>query len=509
MSENTSDSRRLAKNTAMLYVRTLITMIIGLFTSRILLDSLGIENYGIYNVVGGFIAMFSVITGTLTATTQRYLNFELGKGNGNPQKVFGACMCIHFGLAIFMLLLFETFGLWFLNTQLNIPSERFEAASWCFQISVITSILGLFSTPYIGVIVAHERMKAFAYISLQDAIVKLLICYLLYISPIDKLVLYSLLFAIVMVWDQCLYVWYCHKHFSEAHISIVKDNALYKSMFNFAGMNFIGALAHILSTQGVNMILNIFFGVVVNAARGIAIQVQSAISRFVNDFMSALNPQITKEYAANNKEKSMELCFRGAKFSFYLMTILALPLIVRTPEILQLWLKNYPDYSIEFVRLTLATSMLGVLSTPLITEILATGNLTSTTWWIGGTRLLVLPLVYVAFKYGGSPIYAYYVVLIMDAVLLFVRLAILDSITGMTFLKMYIKNVIPHISVVILISTILILGIHCILPVGVVGLLFFVFISVICTGLAVVRFGLTKPERSVILSYVKNKIKKS
>lgn len=508
MSENTSDSKRLAKNTAMLYVRTLITMIIGLLTSRILLDSLGIENYGIYNVVGGFIAMFSVITGTLTATTQRYLNFELGKVNGNPQKVFGACMCIHFGLAILMLLLFETFGLWFLNTQLNIPSERFEAASWCFQISVITSILGLFSTPYIGVIIAHERMKAFAYISLQDAIAKLLICYLLYISTIDKLVLYSMLFAVVMIWDQCLYVWYCHKHFSEAHISIVKDNALYKSMFNFAGMNFIGALAHILSTQGVNIILNIFFGVVVNAARGIAIQVQSAISRFVNDFMSALSPQITKEYAANNKEKSMELCFRGAKFSFYLMTILALPVIVRAPEILQLWLKVYPDYSIEFVRLTLATSMLGVLSTSLITEILATGNLTSTTWWIGGTRLLILPLVYIAFKFGGSPIYAYYIVLVMDTLLLFVRLAILDSITGMTFMKMYIKNVFPQITAVILLSSILVFGMHYVLPVSVAGLLVFALLSVICTGVIIVALGLTQSERVVILGYVKNKFKK-
>lgn len=502
-----SNSRRLAYNTVLLYIRTSLTLFIGLFTSRVLLDSLGIENYGIYNIVGGFIAMFSIITGTLTATTQRYINFELGKNNGNPLKVFGACMGIHFILAVVMLILFESFGIWFLNTQLSIPENRIYAANWCFQISVATSIVGLFSTPYQGVIVAHERMKAFAYISLQDAILKLLICYVLYISIFDKLIVFSLLFSMVVVWNQIIYVWYCRKHFPETKVTIVKDTNLYKSMFNFAGMNFIGAFAHIMSTQGVNVILNIFFGVIVNAARGIANQVQGAISRFVNDFMSALNPQITKEYAAGNKEKSMDLCFRGSKFSFYLLVLMALPIFVRAHEILKLWLIQYPDFTVEFLRLTLLISMLGVLSSPLITEIMSTGNLTKTTWWIGGTRLLILPLVYISFKFGFSAIYAYYIIFIMDAILLFVRLKILDSITGMTFLREFTRNVLIKILLVFISCLFIVEIIDTMIPSNLVGLLMFFAISVLINGIIVLLIGMTKSERTTIVRFINSKIK--
>lgn len=508
MVESASDNRRLAKNTLVLYVRTFITMVIGLFTSRILLDSLGIANYGIYNVVGGFVGMFSIITGTLTATTQRYLNVELGKSDGNPKKIFATCMGIHLGLALLMIFIFETFGLWFLNSQLNIPEDRMFAANCCFQLSVFASIFGLFSTPYIGVIVAHERMKAFAYISLQDTMLKLLICYLLYISPFDTLVIYALLFALVMIWDQVLYMYYCRKNFDEARVTIVRDRELYKSIFGFAGMNFMGAFAHIMTTQGVNMILNIFFGVTVNAARGVAIQVQSAVSKFVGDFMSALNPQITKEYASGNKQKSMELCFRGAKFSFFLMTILALPIIIRTPETLSVWLKQYPEFSVEFLRLTLITAMVGVLSSPLITEILATGNLISTTWWIGGTRLLILPLVYIAFHYGGSPWYAYIVVLGMDIILMFIRLRILDVIAGMPFLKSFLLNVIPPVLIVITFCSILLYGLDYLIPTGFFGLICFAMASVVTSSVIVLILGLKQSERNVIIGYIKKKLHK-
>lgn len=506
MVETESSNKRLAKNTLILYVRTLVTMFIGLFTSRVLLDSLGIDNYGIYNVVGGFVAMFSVITGTLTATTQRYLTFELGKKDGNPKKIFGACICIHFGLAAFMLIVFETFGIWFLNTKLNIPEGRLFAANICFQLSAFASLLGLFSTPYNGVIIAHEKMKAFAYISLQDAILKLLICYLLYITPFDKLIVYASLFTLIMCWDQCVYMVYCHKKFPEARISIVRDRKLYKSMFNFAGMNFIGAFAHILSTQGVNMVLNIFFGITVNAARGIANQVQSAIARFSNDFMTALNPQITKEYAAGNKQCSMELCFRGAKFSFFLMLVFALPIIIRAQDILGVWLKEYPNYSVPFLRCSMLISLLGVLSGPLITEILATGNLTSTTWWIGGTRLLVLPLVYLVFKIGGTPVYAYVVVLGMDIVLLLIRLRILNSIAKMPFLKSFFVSIFPRISIVLVCCTLISLLIDGLIVKNILGLFLFAGCSVISTALLAFMLGLTNSERKTILSFVKSKI---
>lgn len=375
MEKQQSDTRRLAKNTIVLYFRTLVIMLIGLYTSRVLLNALGIDNYGIYNVIGGFVGMFSIITGTLVATTQRYLNVEIGKGEkGDARKVFGVIFGIHFLLAVVMVIFFETVGLWFLNYKLNIPPDRMFAANWVYQLSVLSAVLTLFSTPYIGVIVAYEHMKAFAFISLQDAILKLGICYLLYLIPYDSLIVYATLFWVVLMWDQCIYVFYSRRHFKEARVSLVREKDMYRSMFGFAGMNFIGSFSYILSTQGVNVILNIFFGVAVNAARAIAVQVQSAVGRFVSDFMTALNPQITKEYAASNVDQSVSLCNRGAKFAYYITLILTVPIILRTNEILSLWLDEFPDYSVVFLHYTLYISLVGVLAQPFVTLLLASGN---------------------------------------------------------------------------------------------------------------------------------------
>ena len=504
-----SNGQKLANNTLILYIRSFITLIINLFTSRILLQSLGIDNYGIYDVVGGFVAMFASVTGTLTSTTQRYINFELGKKEtGDPKKIFGAAICVHLGLVLIIFVLFESVGLWILNTRLNIPIDRIFASNYVFQLSVFSFILNLLCTPYIAVIVAHEHMKAFAYIGLMDAILKLLISYLLYICPFDQLITYATLLCFVTACDQIIYIYYCKKHFAEARIGIVKDKNLYKSIFKFAGMNSLGSFAAILSNQGVNLILNIFFGVIANAARGIANQVQSAVMRFTSDFMTALNPQITKAYAANNIQYSMELCFKGAKFSFYIMLIFGLPIIIRSSDILHLWLGEYPLYADEFVQLTLLISMIGVLSTPLITEILATGNLTSTTWWIGLTRLLILPFIYIAFVLDAPPLFAYIIILVMDCLLLFIRLIILDSITKMPFLKTFCKDVLKYLFIVVLFCTIGSLILNSLIPDSIIGLLIYLVSSVIYTSIMIFIWGITKSERTAIQKYVIYKLKK-
>lgn len=509
MAGEQSDSRRLAKNTLVLYLRTLVIMIVGLYTSRVLLKALGIDNYGIYNVIGGFVGMFSIISGSLVATTQRYLNVEIGKGDkGDTKKVFGVIFGIHFLLAVAMVLLFETVGLWFLNYKLTIPPDRIFAANWVYQLSVLTAVLTLFSTPYIGMIVSYERMKAFAFISLQDALLKLLICYLLYLIPYDRLIVYATLFWIVIMWDQCIYVFYSRKNFKDARITVVKEKEMYRSMFGFAGLNFIGSCSYILSTQGVNVILNMFFGVVVNAARAIGVQIQGAVSRFVGDFMTALNPQITKEYAADNRQESCKLVFRGAKFGFYITLVLTIPIYIYCKEILKIWLDNYPAYTETFVKYTLISFLVSVIAQPFVTLLLATGNLRKTTWWIGGTRLLVLPLIYVCFKIWNDPVWAYIIVLIMDIALTFMRIYILNDITGINLFKSFLTGLLPKISLV---------SIGCIAVSYAIRLLCgdtFIWIagysitSVLLSIAIIFTIGLTKSERNSLRQMVNNRFSK-
>lgn len=507
MGEQQSDSRRLAKSTIVLYFRTLVIMLIGLYTSRVLMNALGIDNYGIYNVIGGFVGMFSIITGTLVATTQRYLNVEIGKGEkGDAKKVFGVIFGIHFLLAVVMVILFETVGLWFLNYKLNIPSDRMFAANWVYQLSVLSAVLTLFSTPYIGVIVAYEHMKAFAFISLQDAILKLGICYLLYFIPYDSLIVYATLFWVVLMWDQCIYVFYSRRNFKEARVSLVREKDMYWSMFGFAGMNFIGSFSYILSTQGVNVILNIFFGVAVNAARAIAVQVQSAVGRFVSDFMTALNPQITKEYAAENKDIACNLAFRGARFGFYITLILTIPIYIYCHEILAIWLDDYPAYTTIFLKLTLVSFLVSVIAQPFVTLLLATGILKKTTWWIGGTRLLVLPLIYVCFKIWNNPVWAYIVVLLMDSILIVIRLHILSNIIGINLLNQLFRKLLPKLIITTFLCVILSYTTRLAMGNNFIWIVIFSIISVVISSSVILICGLETNERSFIIDSIKNKI---
>lgn len=504
-----SDSKRLAKNILMLYIRTFFVMVISLFTSRVVLQSLGVENYGIYNIVGGFVSFFSIVSGTLVSTTQRFITFELGKKeHSEPQKVFGAAMAIHIILAIFLLLLFETIGLWLLNNKLNIPPERLAAANWVYQFSIAAFIVNIISTPYMAVIIAHERMGAFAYISVIEVTLKLVIVYALYWSPLDILVMYAILLFLVALLIRMIYNIYCTKHFIETKLLVVRDKDLYKSMFSFAGMNFMGSFASILAYQGVDIILNLFFGVVINAARGIANQVLGAVGRFTTDFMTALNPQITKEYAVGNKEQSKQLCFRGAKVSFFLMLLLATPIIFRTPQILNLWLGEYPEYAVVFIRCAFLLSMLSLLSNTLITEILATGNLTSTTWWIGGVRLLTLPLVYLCFRIGGGPEYAYFSLIGIEFLSLYIRLIILERISGIKFILEFTIAVVIRVLVVLLLVFIVNYKINSWFSFSFIGLCSYVIISMLISTIIISLLGMTNNERGYLLGMIKRRIHK-
>lgn len=351
MSDTSANNKRIAKNTLMLYVRMLFTMAVSLFTSRVILQTLGVEDYGIQNVVGGVVAMFSVLSGSMSSSISRFITFELGKGEPHRLKtVFSTGVNIQLGMSLLVIVVAEAVGVWFLNCKMNIPPERMVAANWVFQCSILTFVLNLLSVPYNASIIAHEKMSAFAYISVIEVTLRLIIVYMLTVSPFDRLITYSVLLMCVGALIRFIYGYYCKRHFEECTYHFVYDKAILKSMTIFAGWNFLGNGAYMLNTQGVNILMNMYFGVAVNAARGVATQVDAALKQFVNNFTTAVNPQITKSYAQGDLKSMHKLVCRSAKFSAFLMLFFAVPIILETDTILTLWLKNPPAYASIFLK---------------------------------------------------------------------------------------------------------------------------------------------------------------
>ena len=497
-----SSNKRLAKNTVLLYMRTLVVMVISIFTSRVILQSLGIDDYGTYNVIGGFVAMFSMLGGTLVTATQRFINVELGKKEeGNPNKVFCTAMGIHLALAAIIFIALETVGLWFLNCEMNIPEDRMFAANVVFQCSVLAFLLNIICMPYNAIIIAYERMKAFAYISLYDVIIKLFISYALFLFLYDRLIIYAILLLALAVSERSIYSIYCRRNFpEESKFHIVRDKHAYIRQTSFAGYTFLGSFASILSNHGVNIVLNLFCGVAVNAARAISMQVLHAISKFVSDFTIALNPQIIKTYAAGETGKSMELVYRGARFSFYLMFVFSVPIIFFTPEIMDLWLEHYPEHTVIFVRLTLVYGMITVLSKTLTTEILATGILRASAFIIGGLRILILPLSYLVLWMGYDAYTVYYVLIAIDGISIFTRLYILKNITGIKIME-YVKHVLLPVSMVTGVSLAPCYMVWKQIP-GAYHILTAMIIVTVCI-LVIAAIGISANERQMMMSAIK------
>lgn len=429
MTNSAANNKQIAKNTLLLYFRMLLTMVVSLYTSRIVLNALGVEDFGIYNVVGGVVAMFSLLSGSLSTAISRFITYELGKGEqGNLNKIFSSAVTIQITLAAIIILFAELIGVWFLNTQMTIPVSRITASNWVFQISLLTFVINLISIPYNASIIAHEKMSAFAYISILEVVGKLVTAYLITISPIDKLIFYSFLMCIIALVVRFTYGYYCKKHFTECTYSFIWDKQLLKQMFSFAGWNLIGTASAVLRDQGGNILINLFNGPIVNAARGIAFQVNNAIQGFVNNFMIALNPQITKSYAANNHEYMITLIFQGARLSFYMLLILSLPILLNTQYILEIWLKTVPEHSTLFVQLVLILAMSESISYPLITAIQATGKIRNYQLLVGGLQLLNFPISYYLLHLGFFPEIIMIVAIILTQVCLAARVYMLRTI---------------------------------------------------------------------------------
>lgn len=429
MSDISENNKRIAKNTMALYFRMLFMMLIGLYTSRVILDKLGEVDYGIYSVVGGFVSMFAVVSGTMTTATQRYLSFEIGKGkDGDVRSIFSTVVLIHILFAIIVLILGETIGVWFLNTYMNFPPDRYVAANWVFQYSLLAFLLNICMTPYIGAMIAYEKMSAFAYFSILEAVLKLAICYVITKTVFDKLSVYACLITVIQISMMGCYYIYCKKNFEHCKIIPKLNKQFINSIFSFFGWNLIGALAMVLKDQGLNIVLNMFFGPVVNAARGISYQILSKINGFVTNFQLAMNPQIIKDYAANQKEAMYKLVFRGAKISYLMLLTLSLPVIVEAPLILNLWLKAVPENTVLFLRIILFTALLNTLSNPLIISMHASGIVRDFQIVVGGLSLFTLPLVYIAYKLGYDAYIGLIIALIVEFFCHLTRLYMLKRI---------------------------------------------------------------------------------
>lgn len=500
MSEISENNKRIAKNTLLLYARMLVLMLVGLYTSRITLNALGVDNFGIYNVVGGVVGLFSLLSGSLSAAISRFITFELGRDNVEKLKtVFSSAVTIQVILSLIIVLLAETIGLWFLNNKLVIPADRMAAAHWVYQLSILTFVIGLISVPYNAAIIAHERMSAFAYMSVVDVFGKLLIAFSMYYSLYDRLIHYAILLTALSLLNRLIYGFYCKKHFAECTYQFSFDRSLLKQMFGFAGWNFIGASSAVLRDQGGNIILNMFCGPAVNAARGIAIQVSTAIQGFVSNFMTALNPQITKSYASGNHDYMMSLIYKGARFSYYILLLLSLPVIINARYILTLWLGIVPDHTVSFVQLVLVFAMSESLANPLITAMLATGNIRNYQLVVGVLQLLNLPLAYLFLRLGYPPESVFFVAIFVSVCCEMARLYMLRGMIHLS-IRSFLRNVYFNVIVVSIIAAIVPVLLSMVLTDDIVGFLISCICCGVCTAISILYVGFTRNERKMIVS---------
>ena len=442
--------KRMAKNAGMLYFRMLLTMAVSLYTSRVILQTLGVEDYGIYNVVAGFVTMLGFLNSAMSSATQRFLAFELGKPDiKDVRGIFSMSLNIHIIIALFVFVLGETIGLWFVRTQLTIPIDRMMAAEWVFHLALLSFMVTIISVPYNALIIAHERMKVFAWVSIVDVTLKLLIVFMLSWFGMDKLVLYGLLSLAVVFTIAMVYRVYCKNKFVESRFRLYWDKQLFHIMLSYTGWNLWGNIAAVMSGQGVNILLNIFFGPSVNAARAIAMQVSGALNSFVQNIQVAINPQIIKSYAAEDMVYMHQLVCYGAKYNFFLLFLLSMPVLINTETVLQIWLGVVPEYTSTFIQLIIFNILIDCISAPLITSAQATGKIKLYQIIVGGLLLLNLPLSYLVLRTGAEPYSVIYMGILVSVLALIARLIILKKLVSLPVEK-YIKDVLGRAVLIIL-----------------------------------------------------------
>lgn len=501
--------KRIVKNTLLLYIRQFITMGISLYTSRLILKNLGVVDYGVYNAVGGIIAMLGFLTNSLGAAGSRFITYNLGVGNPSLlRKTFGNIVLIHLILAGIIVLVSETAGLWFVENKLQIPIDRMIAARWTYQFAIATSVVAIISAPYNAAIIAHERMSAFAYIGILDAVLKLIIAIAIAFSPADRLITYALLFFLMQLLERLIYGIYCSHHFEETHARPTYDRGIFVQLFGFTGWTTLGSLAALACHHGTNILLNLFFGPVVNAARGVAFQVQSAVRSFCQNFQMALNPQLTKAYAQHELNAMHQLLIMSTKFSTYLMFLFSLPVLLEVDQILEWWLVEIPTDTNGFIQFGLWTCILSAINNPIINSVQATGRIKKFQIIEGLCLLSTFPISYILLRTTDiSALNLMYVYIIIEILTQIIRIQIVLPMIQMGIIQYYKKTILP-ILIVFLTASIIPVLVKKQLEENLSSFFIVCSLSVIFVIICSFYIGCSKQERMKVVELVLRKIKK-
>ena len=499
-----SDNKRIAKNTFYLYIRMFLMMLVTLYTSRVVLATLGIIDFGIYNAVGGIVAMMGFLNGSMSNAVQRFLSFEMGRRNSEKVcEVFNAALRAHAVIAVFVLLVMEICGIWFLNEKLNIPPDRMPAARWVFQCSVAVTMFSIMQVPYNAMIISKEDMNIYAYISIVEALLKLGIVYLLLLWSIDKLKLYSILSMLVSVFITLGYILYCIRHYSEVHVRAIATRGSIRELTSFAGWNMLGEISWIFTIQGVTLLLNVFWGPAVNAARAIALQVDSAVTRFVSSFQMALNPQIIKNYAARQISDTLKLFYRGTRFSYYLLLLLSLPILFETDYLLSLWLEEVPSLTTVFCQLAIITSLVQCTSNLFATIAKAYGQIRNYQLIISLLIGMNFPLAYLMLWMGWDVRLVVSATIFIQVCVLVARMLLAKRMIAYS-IRDFAKHVLAPLITVSLTSCLVPLCITLYWNEGLSRCLFNIVFTILGTLATVYCFGLTKEERLLLRESIKS-----
>ena len=508
MENNSANNKRIAKNTLFMYFRMLLTLVVGLYTSRVVLQTLGISDYGLYNVVGGIITLFTFINGTLATGTQRFLSFALGEQNFDKMKsVFSTTMVLHALFSLIIVVIAEVVGLWLLYNKMQIPEGRMEAALWVFQFSIFSTMAKMIEVPYMATLIAHEKMDIYAYISIYDVVMKLLIVYVIQIIGYDKLIFYAFLLFVVSISSVLIFLSYCRAKYNETRSIVGFNKSTFKEIASFSSWNIFGCGAVALQGQGVNVLLNMFFGTVINAARGIAFQVNGYIMQFVQNVQVAVNPQIVKLYASGDIENMQRLIINNSKFVGYLILLIVVPVYLEIHTILKLWLGHYPDYAPVFLRIVLIQSVIQTISKPLVTGIHAVGKMKGVNLTAGMVLLSILPVSYTFLKLGASPVTIFWVNTIPWLIHTFIELYWLRKyisfpVTG--FLREVYGRIIPIGILMTIIPLAIKINIHFS---EYINAIIVVVSSLLCSVLIIGYLGITRDQRIKVMLYITKKLK--
>lgn len=501
------DNKRIAKNTMFLYFRMIIIMAVSFYTVRVILDTLGVTDFGLYNLVASFVIIMAVLNSTLTGGTQRFLTFEIGKGNVVKLKqTFSTALLIHIALAFIIFFLGETIGLWFLYEKMSIPVDRFDAAFWVYQFAIASTMVTIIQVPYNALIIAHEKMHIFAYVSIFEAILKLLIVYILLVISFDKLVVYGILMFLVSLFISMFYRGYVIRNYKESHFSFSFDKEIVKSMLHFSGWNIFGTLGSLLSVHGITIILNIFFGPIAVAARAISMQVDAGLNQFANGFQQAVNPQLVKLYATNQIKELNNLLYQNAKYAFLLLWILALPVLMQMDYILNLWLVEVPEDTILFSQIMIVHALIRSLNRPYVMAIHATGNMKQTNITAGVLLMLVIPISYILLDNGFS---------IITPLIVYIIATILSFGIEMYYLTKWIKasvfglfrNIIIPVLTIVVLSMIPTYIMTKYFNESFVSFMLVSIVSVLMTGVIVYNIALKKDDKIKLMVMIKKKLK--